>query len=639
MLGVQRTTHIGISFVLVLLLASMGMVAWAESGATVTYGADINPTGDPIGGGKGYREYFHEGDFTVSTVEELIAALGRARSGQVIVVAPQAEIDLTGHVKVPISPGVVLAGHRGLNGASGPLIYTDEFDTFPLLYADEGVRITGLRLRGPDPETQDSAYGLPNSAAIETRGSRVEVDNNEIFNWSYAGVYVRHPQAYVHHNVIHHVRRTGLGYPVSVNQGTAVIEANYIDWYRHAIASSGMPGSGYEARYNLIGPHATSFAFDMHGGADWCPKRTTPCSPEEQRMGGEWIRVYYNTFHVTQQRAIGIRGVPLQGGEIYGNWFAHTQPHLAVGFLNYLGNVAVFDNAYGPDQVVVDRYLDSSPLIRRCGSGWCPLDNPRLPVVGAVAPVQIGFVHPKPGEHFALVRGRLPIEVVVETAGYLEVNYVEVLLDDQLLYKGKQAPAPGEITVDTLELQDGPYQLRLVVSTNEGVELAHTAKVRVSNWWSKEDPLDAPVRTAWFGTISRLRTDALSDGWVHAEEGEAHLFFGDEGRLTRLHSSTEYLQWQATRLREARVVLYVRGSLSGRWVTFQISSDGETWNEIPYGVSSTETVGEWTRHELVATADAPPEAEWFRLQVSEAASADSLQLGEVQLRGLQAGEE
>ena len=36
--------------------------------------------------------------------------------------------------------------------------------------------------------------------------------------------------------------------------GTALIEANIFDYYRHAIAGSGLPGTGYEARYNFVGP-------------------------------------------------------------------------------------------------------------------------------------------------------------------------------------------------------------------------------------------------------------------------------------------------------------------------------------------------------------------------------------------------
>ncbi len=47
-----------------------------------TFGAEPNPTGDPIGGGKGYRRLASRGDFEVRTSEELLVALKKAKAGQ-----------------------------------------------------------------------------------------------------------------------------------------------------------------------------------------------------------------------------------------------------------------------------------------------------------------------------------------------------------------------------------------------------------------------------------------------------------------------------------------------------------------------------------------------------------------------------
>jgi len=48
-----------------------------------------------------------------------------------------------------------------------------------------------------------------------------------------------------------------------------LIEGNLFDFCRHAIASSGVPGSGYTARYNVHLENTISHVFDMHGARDF----------------------------------------------------------------------------------------------------------------------------------------------------------------------------------------------------------------------------------------------------------------------------------------------------------------------------------------------------------------------------------
>ena len=47
--------------------------------AEETFGCEANPTGDPIGGGSGYREIRTTGDFIVKTKAELLGALKEAK--------------------------------------------------------------------------------------------------------------------------------------------------------------------------------------------------------------------------------------------------------------------------------------------------------------------------------------------------------------------------------------------------------------------------------------------------------------------------------------------------------------------------------------------------------------------------------
>ena len=61
-----------------------------------TFGAEANPTGNPIGGGKGYAGLVTKGDYRVKTANELIDALKNAKMPQVVYVDDDAEIDLSG---------------------------------------------------------------------------------------------------------------------------------------------------------------------------------------------------------------------------------------------------------------------------------------------------------------------------------------------------------------------------------------------------------------------------------------------------------------------------------------------------------------------------------------------------------------
>ncbi len=302
-----------------------------------TYGCEANPTGNPIGGGAGYSETVSTGDFTVRTKEELRAALNAAETGQVVFVPAEAEIDLTGEAAVAVPGGVTLASSRGFNGSPGARLYSTEYIR-PMLRSDgDEVRVTGLRIEGPEPNT-DSAGA---SYGIQFDHFGCEADNCEVYNWGYVGVGGRGCKLKVHHNTIHHCQRKGLGYGVATNSSEAFIYANRFDYTRHAIASSGAPGAGYEAAWNLVGPNSTSHYFDIHGGSD---------RGDATLIAGDWLLIHHNTFLGTA-RAVCIRGIPSQEARIHHNWF--TREPGAHGTVVYSwGNTLVYRNAHGPDKVL-----------------------------------------------------------------------------------------------------------------------------------------------------------------------------------------------------------------------------------------------------------------------------------------------
>ena len=323
-----------------------------------SFGAETNPTGDPIGGGKGYRQLVSQSDYQVNSLEGLLAALKKAKAGQVVYVDDQAEIDLTGKQKIVIPGGVTIASGRGHKNSQGALLYSNELKTSPLFLAGgEKVRVTGLRLRGPDQKRRTEQmrqlhkegryYSIPNSDGIICSYPHLEVDNCELWGWSHAAVFLKRgaSKAHIHHNYIHHNQRSGLGYGVCLDQSDALIEANLFDWCRHHIAGTGRPGTSYEARYNLVLANANGHSFDMHGGRD---------RKDGTDIAGDSIKIHHNTFKATSVPAIVLRGRPTQSAEIHHNWFLHPDRGKAVRQTNAVGNMNIYRNQLTSARILKD---------------------------------------------------------------------------------------------------------------------------------------------------------------------------------------------------------------------------------------------------------------------------------------------
>src|SRR5690606_26572369 len=215
---------------------------------------------------------------------------------------------------------VTLFSDRGKGGKQGAYIYSNKYDTNPLFAtAGNDVVISGLRLKGPDGEVVNKVeidkivarnkksgnkinlssiqtYGIPNSKGILISHDNVIIENCEVFNWSHAAIFVeRSGSAKVYHNYIHHTQRKGLGYGVMV-EGYADIKANIFDYNRHAIAGSGVPGSGYSAEFNIALRNSSDqgHIFDMHGGKD---------RKDGTNIAGKNVSIRNNVFYVKPERA------------------------------------------------------------------------------------------------------------------------------------------------------------------------------------------------------------------------------------------------------------------------------------------------------------------------------------------------
>lgn len=326
------------------------------------YGAKPDEVG-PIGGGAGYDRIVTNGDYTVRTLEKLIEALKNAKSGQVVFIPGETEIDMTTSIYIEqlvleVPEGVTLAGDRGHNGSPGAQITSDTLKTPVMIRAaGSNVRITGLRIQGPNPKRyldhhrrafsaggdgHKYYYKFPTQNGVTTQHDGLEVDNCDISAFGHAAIYLRNgTEQHVHHNFIHHCQYNGLGYGVSHNTASSLIEFNLFDSNRHSIAGTGRPGCTYLARHNVELGVSLSHCFDMHGGRD---------RKDGTDIAGTSIEIHNNTFRAPQTPVV-IRGVPQEKCDVHHNWFLkHAEPQNAVR-ASERTNVA--DNVYGPELKIV----------------------------------------------------------------------------------------------------------------------------------------------------------------------------------------------------------------------------------------------------------------------------------------------
>jgi PKD repeat protein len=491
-------------------LISFALVIWlcaAGSAGATDYGAEFNPTGNPIGGGAGYSNIVarESADYIVTNKAELLSALNVARSGAVIYIDDDVEIDLTGTTNTKIWPGVTIASGRGRNGSEGALLYETGYGISGYYFwvgsgGTTPARITGLRFFGADMEIGDQEGPYLYGSAVHLIGSaNLEVDNCELAGWGSAAIELAIPTvdggityAYVHHNYIHHNRRNGLGYGVCLGPSTAarritaLIEANLFDYGRHFIAGNGPPGNSYVARYNLCLEHDFSHSFDMHGGTDRGDSTT---------VAGDSVTIYCNTFRDPDQRGICIRGKPVYMSPIYNNWFYHTSAEVEPSPVEQLydtGNLDIHDNLYG---------------VTPPGTALLPVSTPRADRASGTAPLTVSF----DGSASSALSGTL--------AEY------EWFIGDSSTTIGSTAKG---VQVSHTFHDPGVYNVLLQVKDSRGVTTRNTVPVTVLSssgscvlsFWVKDSYRGAVTglyqeEALIDGAVAWSRDIAGDDGWVH----------------------------------------------------------------------------------------------------------------------------
>lgn len=211
-----------------------------------------------------------------------------------------------------------------------------------------------------------------------------------------------------------------------------------------------------------------------------------------------------------------------------------------------------------------------------------------------------------------------------------ELRVVQIAIDGQVLYEGQQLPQ--DLVLDTTQMTDGNHTLRVRVTNASGRRVERSVVFRVDNWWTKTDAFLPPQPLGWFGVVDRSLTSYRSDGWFYAQDRSAD-FFGDRDRLAAPADSTEELIWEAPRLADFVLTLYVRDLTEVDRVELAVSADEKTWTPLSFVVSS-KSNGSW--HQVQLSGAVPPgqKADFFRVRIAGSAQGHEIHLGELQLRGL-----
>lgn len=236
-----------------------------------------------VGGGEDYNNWVEKPKNRADIVYnagQLIAKLKTASKGSVVYIDDNAEINLDGYSNIEIKSGVILASGRGRDGSLGAkLVRTqkvkdEEFGLFSV--TGDYVRITGLRIEGPDKDKKGNSDEINNGISVNSPIAitcrNIVIDNNEVFGWQRAGIEVRNvkgvfiQQNHIHHCLYRKIFVTSRGYGVVVyDTAEAKINNNLFDHNRHDVASDGHPLSEYHFYSNLVLNGGISHSLDVHG--------------------------------------------------------------------------------------------------------------------------------------------------------------------------------------------------------------------------------------------------------------------------------------------------------------------------------------------------------------------------------------
>ena len=120
------------------LFGSFLLIRFATGEAAEAYGAEVNPTGNPIGGGEGYARPVTGGDIIVSTGPRAHCRFGSGGSGRCHLCSTRGR-NRSDRVQAAGDPRRRHVGWQSRRWRRpGPLLFSDEMDTYPLFVMGTG---------------------------------------------------------------------------------------------------------------------------------------------------------------------------------------------------------------------------------------------------------------------------------------------------------------------------------------------------------------------------------------------------------------------------------------------------------------------------------------------------------------------
>ena len=250
------------------------------------YGAEINPTGDPIGGGVGYSRTvgleeatYHISSDAADPSEAFLSFLNDLQTGDTLFIDGDVIIDLTGEEIIYIGSNVdnvTIASDRGVDGSLGALIYTTTYDTRPLFRSSgDGLRLTGLR-------TRSRSWAIIITTPLQISSLKGFVSPKlagrycDIWGFVMPAYFVDGALGGYVTIITYHTQRAG-SVIVSPSTSDVLIEANRFNNGRHHIASRS-PRPSYEAVIILF--------WRMPTATSTCTVRGTTKSTTKRRFTG-----------------------------------------------------------------------------------------------------------------------------------------------------------------------------------------------------------------------------------------------------------------------------------------------------------------------------------------------------------------
>jgi len=313
-----------------------------------------------IGGGNGCEILDpSKASYVVKTFDSFMSCVKTASPGQSVCIDEGAKIDISNVPKdTVVRPNITIGSVRGAGGLEGgalvynKLNYGRNYKT--CFISSGGLRLVGLRFIGPDPSVGPSAEYAECLTGFRFKGDKNFINNVEAAGWSEAALQVG-MDGFAHFKEIwaHNNQRTGYGYAIDVQRGSALIEAiRFLDNRHHVAGGRGLPASNYEVRFCLAG-YSTNTQFDMHGENDSVAWGNKTGSGTNAPAGGN-VLVHHNTSDQKNQAFVGIRGVPSGMVSCYNNLLANAGADKSV-FIQRLENLGltpyvkmqVYDNTKG----------------------------------------------------------------------------------------------------------------------------------------------------------------------------------------------------------------------------------------------------------------------------------------------------